>query len=229
YVHAGGPIVAERAVYFGKGYINGGHAGMGISELSSRWYFSEGCTGDLFETYLLIGNAGDEDALVDIDYYMPDSSINCRYLVKARARTTISINAQPGLDGKDVSCTLRADHPLFAERVVYYDLDSRRGGHAACGATAPSRYWYFAEGYCDGAFDTYFLLSNPGFTLARAELSVACEDGSTSVYAYEIPAQRRITIHADDLPGLARAAFSARISSDVPVVAERAMYFAMPR
>jgi len=229
YVHADGPIVAERAVYFGKGYINGGHVGMGTSELSPTWYFSEGCTGDLFETYLLVGNPGDEDALVDIDYYTPEGSISYRYLVKARARTTISLNAQPGLDGKDVSCTLRADRPLFAERAVYYDLDSHRGGHATSGATAPSRDWYFAEGYCDGAFDTFLLLSNPGFTLARAELSMECEDGSTLAYTFDVPAQRRITVHADELPGLARATFSVRISSDEPVVAERAMYFVIKR
>jgi len=36
-------------------------------------------------------------------------------------------------------------------------------------------------------------------------------------------------VHADELPGLARAAFSARIRSDEPVVAERAMYFVMKR
>ena len=89
---------------------------------------------------------------------------------------------------------------------MYYDLDSRRGGHAASGATAPSRDWYFAEGYCDGAFDTYFLLSNPGFHPARVELSMECEDGYTFVYACDVPAQRRVTVHADGLPGMARAA-----------------------
>jgi hypothetical protein len=229
YVHADGPIVAERAVYFGKGYIGGGHAAMGIDSLSNTWYFAEGCTGDLFETYLLLGNPGEEDAVVDIDYYTPEGSIGYRYLAGAHCRTTISINTQPGLEGKDVSCTLRSDHPLFAERAVYYDLDSHRGGHASPGATAPAKDWYFAEGYCDGAFDTYFLLSNPGFTTARAELTLECESGSVFVYAYEVSAQRRLTVHVDELPGMARAAFATHISSDEPVVAERAMYFEMKR
>ena len=34
---------------------------------------------------------------------------------------------------------------------------------------------------------------------------------------------------ADALPGLERAAFSAVLTSDVPITAERAMYFVMPR
>ena len=229
HVHADGPVVAERAVYFGMGYITGGHAAMGASALSRNWYFAEGCTAGDFDTYLLLGNPGDEDARVEIDYYTPEGSIRGDCLVGAHARATLHLDAVPGLEGKDVSCTVRADRPLVGERAVYYDLDSRRGGHADTGAGAPSREWFFSEGYTDGAFDTFFLLSNPGFTDARVEMRLRCEDGSDFACAYEVPAQRRLTVHVDELPGLARAAFATRIISDVPVVAERAVYFALAR
>jgi hypothetical protein len=221
--------VAERAVYFGMGHIGGGNAAIGAEALSRSWYFAEGCTGDLFDTYLLIGNPGDEDAYVEVDYHTHDSSVTHVYVVGAHARATIHLNAEPGLEGKDVSCTLHADHPLVAERALYYGLDSRRGGHATVGARATSREWFFSEGYSDGAFDTFLLLSNPGSTPTGVSIALECEDGRRLVFAYEIAAQRRLTIHVDELPGLARAAFAISVGSGEPVVAERAMYFVMPR
>jgi hypothetical protein len=229
HVHADGPVVAERAMYFSKGYITGGHACEGATQPSRNWSFAEGCTRDLFETYLLVGNPGDDDAVVYVDFYMPEGSLEYGYMVRARSRVTIPVNAQPGLEGKDVTFSLCASSPVVAERAVYYDLDSRRGGHAALGVTAASGEWYFAEGYTDGAFDTYILLSNPGFEDADVELSFCNEDGSWSAFAYVVPAQRRLTVHVDELPGMERCAFSTRIRGNAPVVAERAVYFVIGR
>ncbi|OFW57358.1 MAG: hypothetical protein A2Y75_06245 [Candidatus Solincola sediminis] len=89
--------------------------------------------------------------------------------------------------------------------------------------------WYFAEGYTGGTFDTYILLSNPGWTDTVANVDFHRDDGATFRYPYGVPAQRRIAIHVDDLPGLDNANFSTIVSSDQPIMAEREMFFVMTR
>jgi hypothetical protein len=227
HIQADGPIVAERAMYFRKVYIMGGHASVGAVEPSTDWYFAEGCTLSYFDTYLMVGNPGWENAVVNVDYLLSDGSIRYSYLVGPRNRITIPVNSQPGLESRDVSFAVHADHPVVAERTVYYDLDSHRGGHATMGSAQASTQWYFAEGYSDGAFDTFVLLSNPGFADAYVGVGFHREDGATFLHHYLVPAQRRVTVHVDELPGLERAAFSTQIYSDVPIVAERATYFVM--
>jgi hypothetical protein len=227
-VHAEGPIVAERAMYFSKGYIDGGHSSIGATQLSREWYFAEGCTRNFFESYILVGNPGDEDALVHIDYYYPDGSLRQSFVVWAGSRLTVPIGPQPGLDQRDVAFRVTADHDVVAERAIYYGLDSRKGGSASMGSTVTSRNWYFAEGHSDGTFDTYILLCNPGDSPAMVNVNFSREDCANFAYSFGLPAQRRISLHVDDLAGLERASFATTVSSDVPIVAERAMYFVMP-
>ncbi len=228
-VHADGPVVAERAMYFTKDYIKGGHVTMGAPALSREWYFAEGCTRRFYQSYVLLGNPGDEDAFVAVDYYLNHGSIRHEYLVRARSRVTVPISSQGGLDDEEMAFSVFSDRPLVAERSLYYDLDSHRGGHVAMGSPRASTTWYFAEGYTDNAFDTYILISNPSFTPAMVRAEFQREDGGVFAYDYLVPAQRRVTVTAKSLPGLERAAFSTVLTSDVPIAAERAMYFVMPR
>ncbi|MBC7248152.1 MAG: L,D-transpeptidase family protein [Actinobacteria bacterium] len=229
HVHAGEPIVAERAMYFNKGYIGGGHASVGATQSSTTWYFAEGCTRPFFEDYLTVGNPNDEGTFIHVDYQLPDANLPRDYWVGGRSRLTIPVNAQEGLGGKDVACSVFSDLPVVAERSMYYDLDSHRGGHATLGSGLASRDWYFAEGYTDQAFDTYLVLSNPGDAGASVGLEFYREDGAVPAFVAYVGPHRRVTVRVDDLPGLERAAFAMAVHSDQPVMAERVMYFVMTR
>lgn len=223
------PIVAERAMYFNLGYIGGGHASVGAPELSRDWYFAEGCTRNFFSTFLLLGNPTGQDTIVHVEYLLPDGNLRYDYLLRAGSRVTVDVGSQGGLSGQDVAMAVHSDHPIVAERAVYYNLDSHWGGHAAMGSREASNNWYFAEGYTDGAFDTYLLLSNPGSSPAFVNVVFLREDGSTFGAGYLVQPHRRVTVHVDDLPGMDRTSFSMNVHADQPVVAERAMYFVMPR
>ncbi len=229
HVRAGEPIVAERAMYFQKGYIGGGHASIGATLPSTNWYFAEGCTRQFFEDYLTVGNPNDAGTVIHVDYQLPDVNVTHDYWVGSRSRLTIPVNSQEGLDGKDVACSISSDLPVVAERSMYYDLDSHRGGHATLGSDHASRDWHFAEGYTDQAFDTYLVLSNPGDIGANAGLEFYREDGAVFHFAAYVGPHRRVTVRVDDLPGLERAAFAIAVHCDQPVMAERAMYFVMIR
>lgn len=229
HVHADGPIVAERAMYFNKGYTDGGHATIGATHPSASWYFAEGCTRSFFESYILVGNPGDEAAFLAVDFYLNEGSMRYNYLLQPRSRITIPVASQGGLSNTEMAFTVFSDHPVVAERAMYYSLDSHKGGDVTIGCEEASRRWYFAEGYTDNAFDTYVLLSNPSFSTAFVRVEFQRDDGATFVHEYMVPAQRRVTVGVDGLPGLERASFSTVVSSDVPVMAERAMYFVLTR
>lgn len=228
-VHADGPIVAERAMYFNKGYIKGGHSTIGAAQPSQSWFFAEGCTQRFFESYILVGNPGDEDAFVNVDFYLNHGSIRYEYLVAAHSRATIPISSQGSLSNEEMAFSVYSNQPVVAERSVYYNLDSHRGGHVTVGSPVSSDRWYFAEGHTEGTFETYILMSNPGFTSANVEVVFQRDDGATFAQGYVIPAQRRATVAVDALSGLERASFSTVVKSDVPIMAERAMYFVMTR
>ncbi|MBC7254239.1 MAG: L,D-transpeptidase family protein, partial [Actinobacteria bacterium] len=102
------------------------------------------------------------------------------------------------------------------------------GGHASAGVEAPSREWYFAEGFTGAGFDEYILVLNPGEEAARVSLDFMLPDGRVERREYPVSPHSRLTVGVDSIPGLENTEVSARLTSDRPVVAERAMYFGYP-
>jgi SpoIID/LytB domain protein len=149
-------FIAERAMYFdynGCG-LDDGHDSVGASGLSEEWYFAEGYTGGLFDTWVLIGNPSDEKALVEVEFNTPEgTSVSREYRIRGRSRFTIPVDAVEGLSSSEVATTIRSLNgvPVVAERSVYFIYDNgyavRDGGHNTVGVTSPSSTWYFAEGY----------------------------------------------------------------------------------
>ncbi len=223
------PIVAERSVYFRKLYIKGGHASIGSTTLSDWWFFAEGCTRPFFQSYLVLGNPDDTAAVVDVVFYLQETCLMYSYRISPHARLTLDVNTLPYLNGRDIGFAIHANRPIVAERAIYYDLDSHRGGSASIGSVTPSNTWYFAEGYTGDAFDTYLCIANTDVNIANVQVRFQRTDGAVFDYYYQVTPQRRLTIGVDGLPGLGSASFSATITSDVPIVAEREMYFVFAR
>jgi hypothetical protein len=107
--------------------------------------------------------------------------------------------------------------------------DGRHGGHDHIGSTQPSKMWYFAEGYTAKSFDEYILLQNPGDTEADVWLIYMVPGGSPVGYEYKVAPKQRATVHVDDTPGLEACEVSTQVSSTTPIIAERSMYFCIPR
>ena len=101
------------------------------------------------------------------------------------------------------------------------------GGHSSAGVAEPTWRWFLAEGATGGFFDTWVLLSNPQNEDAHVTLDYQLEDGSVVSVPKVVPAQRRLTVSVDqeDDARLHNAAVSTRVSSDVPIIAERSMYW----
>ncbi len=86
--------------------------------------------------------------------------------------------------------------------------------------------WYLAEGYTGGEFDTWLLAQNPGGANAHVTLDFQLPPGSSAPpFEFDLPGGTRRSIHLDGFPGLDATDVSTMVTSSLPVVAERAMYF----
>jgi hypothetical protein len=219
-------FVAERAMYFDFYGRKGGSGGVGLAELSTQWFLAEGYTGAGFDTWLLLANPGEETAQVEVDFLLEGKSRVTRPLeVPPRSRYTLHVNGEVPPGNVSTRVTSTNGVPLAAERAMYFDYRGRKGGHASAGSTLAWYEWNFAEGYTAGSFDTWLLLANPGDEEARVTCSFMLEGGGSVRREYRVPPGSRFTVPVDEIPGLESAAFATQVTSDRPVVAERAVYF----
>ncbi len=192
------------------------------------WYLAEGYTGGDFDTYVLVQNPGTQAAKVTLDFQLPPGLQAPSYKVDVPAgtRKTVHLDELPGLGATDVSTRVVSNRPVVAERAMYFSYNGKVGGHDSIGVKYPAATWYLAEGYTGGDFDTYVLVQNPGSATTGVTLDFQLPPGkSAPSYKFDLPAHTRKTVHLDELPGLDATDVSTKVTSPLPVVAERAMYF----
>ena len=220
------PILAERAMYFKYAGRKGGHDSIGASSTSNTWFFAEGYTGDSFDTWILLQNPNESAANVTLSFMRPDGSvINKQVSVPGRRRHSVHVDEIPGLEASDVSTQVTSDLPIVAERAMYFNYNGKDGGHDSIGASSASNTWFFAEGYTGDSFDTWVLLQNPNDGTATVTLEFMLPDGSVVEQQVSVPGRRRHTVHVDQIPGLGATDVSTKVTSDLPIIAERSMYF----
>ena len=89
------------------------------------------------------------------------------------------------------------------------------------GAMVTGTYTYLAEGVVSSFFDTRISLANPGLQSAATRLDLQRPDGVVVSRTVRVPAMASRTIDARTVPGLGDTAFSAVVSSDVPLAVDR--------
>jgi len=208
------PIVAERAMYFGRG----GHGSVGVSYTSKRWYLAEGYTGHA--SWLLLMNPNSAVANVSVTFMLENGSTVLRnYTLRATSRLTVYVNDI--IPNSAFSTKVESDQPIVVERAMYWG--SSAAGHSSLGATALAQTWYLPEGCTAYPFEEWVLVMNPGAAPATVTATFMMEGGNNIVRKYSVAPTSRLTIHVDDI--VANAAVSVSLDSDRPIVAERAMYF----
>ncbi len=221
----GAPLVVGRSMFWNDTYY-GSHAASATEGPRTRWYFGEGSEGS-FTTYVLLANANATDAAVTVRY-LPDNgaAFSRDYTVKANSRENVWVGEVPELVGKSFAMVVESALPITAERAMYFGTPVFNGGHDSPGQALPSTQWLFAEGASGAFFDAYFLVGNPGLTTANLVFTYQLATGGTVVVNRSVAAGARLTVLAElEDPQLADTAFSLKITSDQPVVAERSMYW----
>jgi N-acetylmuramoyl-L-alanine amidase len=165
-------IVAERSTYFTFSGIKGAHNTMGARSPSKRWLFAEGSTKEGFTQFLTLLNQGSNPAKVSIVYRTAKgSAIKRSTTVPPRSRQKLSVG-EKGQAGpnKDVSTRVVSDQPIVAERTIYFDDGSYRGGHSSIGVRGGGRRWIFAEGATHPGFESQLVIGNPNSTPANVKV-----------------------------------------------------------
>ncbi len=225
-------FIAERSMYFERDGALGGHCTVGSTELATRWELAEGYTGGGFDEYVLIENPGDTATTAAVSFFKDNGEvIKESYDILAHSRYTIAVDQVPGCESTSVSVQVDGGGtPLMVERAMYFNQDGRDGGHCSIGAREASTNWYFAEGYTADSFDTYILLENPDpILVAHVDLYLLSPGGGPVKFSYMVSPSSRVTVHVDELDAFGSAEFSALVSSDTPVISERAIYFCVLR
>ena len=238
-------IVVERSMTWPGAAHRGGHNSGGVLAPAAQWYLAEGVTG-FFETFVLVTNTNSSAAVtVEVTFLRETSGpIVQTFTLDPSARRTIYVNndVRDGANrpiAEPFSTVVRqtgggTSADLVVERAMYWN--GYEGGHGSAAVTAPSTTWLFAEGVCGGDanffFQTYLLLANPGPTPATATITFFRDNGGPVTKTVPVPAGRRQTLYLNDLrpdgssvAELANASFSIRVSSDQPILAERAVYW----
>ncbi len=232
-------IVVERTMAFPAAAPAGVHNAGGVRQPAPRWLLAEGAT-TVFDTFVLVANGSATPTLVRATYLTADGqSLVTEQMAEPEGRVTFWPRAEhAALASTEFSTLIESLTPgngVVAERSMYFD--AFRAGHDVLGVPTPATTWYFAEGFTGGgddtAFETFLLLANPGTAAATVTVEYLLDTGGAVTRTYRVEGRRRYTVWVDDEgrqaePRLAGAAFGMRVTSDQPIVVERAMYWGTP-
>lgn len=223
----GGVVVERTMSWGGPDSMDSAHTGKAMAKAQLSWYFAEG-DARLFDTYLLLANGNAADVNVEVLYLLDTGqTVRDTYVVPANRRRTVYTNNVPGIGKRSFSMTVHADAPITAERAMYFSTAQQwwKGGHDSGGVDAPSTQWFIAEGHTGQLFAEYILLANPNQSTATATIRYLRPVGPVITRTYELLPSSRTTIMVNDIPGLEDTDVSASISSTLPIIAERSLYW----
>jgi Tol biopolymer transport system component len=198
-------------------------------------YLAEGVANQFFGTQI-VGYNPNETAAVVLLRYLGDNGEVIAETLQVPARTQFKGLATFQAPAASFSTTIESDKFVAVERTVVWgagvtdpDDFTPYGSHAETAIARPSTTWYFAEGATHGRFDLFYLLQNANDTAATATITYLLPGSQAPIVRqYAIAPQSRLTIKVDDEPGLGATDVSAKIVSDLPILAERAMYLSTP-
>jgi len=198
-----------------------GSCSIGVPQAAQTWYLAEGSTGPGFETWVLVQNPNSEPANIDVTFMTPSGAVQGpKEQIPANSRK--SYNEASFVNNTwEVSTKVTSDRPVITERAEY--ASDRKWAHDSIGTTAPSQTWFLAEGSTGIGFETWVLVQNPNAEPAKVNVTYITPSGVIPGPSETLPANSRKNFevfstvkHVDEV--------STIITSNKPVVAERAMY-----
>jgi hypothetical protein len=221
----GGPVVVTTA-------RGGSNTDKDFTVALSTWYLAEGTNAWGFNTYITVENPNEEALHAKLTYMDPNPTTSGKGIVRTRtvalpplSQTVVSSVSDIGQVDFSTRAECLEGKTIAVDRTMYWTgpgySPAQSGYHCSIGATSPSKTWYLPEGSSAWGFETWTLVQNPNPGEASITLTYMTEAGSTAVNK-TIPANSRATYNMVSDVGSVDA--SIKVTSDVPVVAERSMY-----
>jgi hypothetical protein len=201
-----------------------------VTVTSFSYYLAEGATGDFFDLDVLIANPTTTAAPIVVTFLEDDgTTVTRNFTVAPTSQLPISVEDILGPAQAAVSTIVTSTNaiPLVVERTMQWDAQ-HYGSHGGTAVDGPRTRWVFAEG-SQGFFTTYVLLANANSTEANVTVSFLLENGPPVEKHYKVAPTSRFNVFSGGIPELANQSFSIVVASDLPIIAERAMYFGTAR
>jgi hypothetical protein len=233
-VESDSAVVVERTMRWDQtGY--GAHAEKALAGPANTWYFAEGSQGFFF-TFVLLTNPSTVANRARLRFFIEGGApFEETVTVAPLSRFTFDPGGFAPLRNQSFGIEVTfLDQPGAAERAMYFGTPPDvlwKAGHESAGVNAPATEWFLAEGATGPYFETFILAANPSPTqTATVTLTYLTSEGQTFTSQKTIPPSGRVTVNleAENFPELANAAVATRVTSDVPIVVERAQYWPGP-
>jgi hypothetical protein len=200
---------------------------IGTNSPTRIWFLAEGSSNWGFSTYILVQNPNAAPTNATLTFMIEGGSPRAFVrTIPAHARQTFKMSDFIG--SKDASCQVSADAPIVVERSMFRGANKAMG-HETIGAITPATTSYLAEGSTAWGFTTYVLVQNPNGVAANVKLSLQTAIGQLDGPTAVMPPNSRKTFNLNSFVNTGALTkgldVSTIVSSDQPVIAERAMYW----
>ena len=229
------PFIAERPMYFDYQEMwTGGHDAVGARAPALAWYFAEGYTGTGFDEWICVLNPGDVPANLTLYFQTQEEGEKKVEGFSVAAHSRGSFSANLILDNKSyqTSLALTSDHPVVAERPMYFSYSGTggygwTGGSCVMGVPLLSSSYYFAEGTTRAGFEEWLTIQNPGAADISVHAVYYLREGAPVEKDYAVPSGRRSTVLVNSASvGVgSEKDVSVLLTCSTPFLAERPMYF----
>ncbi len=235
------PVVAERSTYITEGEtFQAGETSVGSPSTATDWYFAEGISGPVFDTFLLLSNPTGTDAQVTVTY-LPDgaASVAVPHILPANSRLTVLVsNEAEWADATGLGMHVHVDNavPIIAERAMWWPSSATGAweeGHGSAGSPVMGTTFATSDGVAGGpqGASTWILVANPSNTTATARVTLSFEDGTAPVSTtVTIGPLARVSLDAaSTFPIADGKRFSATVESTggtpTPIIVEQSIYW----
>jgi kumamolisin len=244
-------IVAERPMYFDFYGIKSGTDVLGATSPQETYYFpeadsSQNDTAEYSTFITMLNPSATQSATVTITYYTGTCGGNGPGACPVETKTLLPMTrgtASP-LDvnlRQQIAISVTSTIPVVVERPMYVSAvipnagGETTGAASVVGATQQGTNWLFAEGYTGADFQEYLDLTNFGTTTVTATVNLDYTNGdvqATTVYVPALSITQFDVNAANANPGTCNpspcevtASVSAQVTSNLPLVVDRLMYF----
>jgi hypothetical protein len=216
-----GPITVHTDGGMSEGIdfeVTGDPPGSGLN------YFAEGSTDYGFQTTFSILNPQSWEQVVYIQYITNDGRFieDC---VTVPALSQAVLDPAEKVGATDFATVMACYRALVVERTMTWTSNGHQETHSSVGLNEYSKTWYLPEGSSGWGFETYLCVGNIAYAGPPANLKITymIEGEDPVTVQHTVAPRSRATYNMADDIGVGKDA-SIKVESDVPVVAERAMY-----
>ena len=187
-----------------------------LAEGSTLWLANCSC-------YISVENPNTTAVTVKLTYMTP-SGAKAGPTVAMPAKSQATVNPADTLGKADFSTKVECleGKTISADRTMVWNAGSGEEGHCSTAVTSPATSWYLPEGSSAWGFECWLLIQNPNGTTANCSVIYMKDGEGPQTVNHTVPANSRASFSMSADIGSKDA--SIKVTSNVPVIPERAMY-----